>query len=344
MRRRNKLAVLACLAVAIAPGTWLRTYVPPPDFSAPLLVTPLSDPQEITGQVTLLGSWKLTSENAHFGGYSAMVVLNENRLLIGSDRGRILEMPLPETANPDTQVQFSFFPGTDGGPKSYADLEALEFDKGRQRIWAAFEQNGSIARFAYNAPKATLRTAKVAAMEDWPANGGPETIMRLDDGRFIVVAESSDYDSRLALMFSGDPVEGDEAIAFRFKPPAGYSPVDGTVLPDGRVLILVRKVLWGVPPQFATGLVLADPTEIAEGEEWSGELIAEIAGPDLEENFEGIAAIEQVDGSFDLYLIADDNLSAFQETLMLRLNWAPESKPNSKKARAEPEGTENAPS
>lgn len=338
LRERLRLVLLALIISGLAPGTWLRTPLPPPNFTAPLLQTVREAPKGFTAlkgtDMTLRGAWRLDSRNAHFGGYSALIALPNGRMLAGSDRGRLLEMPLPEAAEPGTPVRFSFFPGTDGGPKTYADLEALAYDRKTQNIWAAFEQNGPIVRFASNAPKASLSAVAAPAMKDWPNNGGPETMVRLADGRFIVLAESSYYESRLALLFAGDPVEGAIATAFRFKPPAGYSPVDGTALPDGRVLILVRRVDWGLPPRFATGLVVADPSQITAGGMWSGELIATIGGADLHENFEGIAAIKRKDGSIDLYLIADDNLSAFQETLMLKLNWRPSHarKPVSKSA------------
>lgn len=345
--RLIRLLLLALIAIGIAPGTWVRTIVPPPDFAAPLLITPLKNPQGLTsvseGAVTLSAAWRLDSRNAHFGGYSALITLPGKRLLTGSDRGRLLDMPLPENADHDTSARFSFFPGTDSGPKTYADLEALERDNKAQSIWAAFEQDGRIARFSYISPNTSLQDTNVEVMKKWPTNGGAETMVRLADGRFIILAETSSYSSRIGLLFASDPIYNPEPEQFRFMPPDGYSPVDGTPLPDGRVMILVRKVIWGLPPRFATGLVIADPSAIKEGGMWRGELIATIAGPDLDENFEGIAASETEDGSIDLYLIADDNISAFQDTLMLKLNWqpkpapkpTPKSAPDSKKAREE---------
>ena len=345
MTRRIRLFCIALLALGLAPGTWLRTHVPPPDFSAPLRVTALADTSSITGDVELLGAWKLTSSNAHFGGYSALVNLGGGRLLAGSDRGRLLEMPLPDKADANTSVRFDFFGDTSGGPRIYVDLESMVFDAETRALWGAFEYGGRIQSFAYG-PSQKRGAAKgrtIAAMQRWPDNGGPETMVRLADGRFIVLAETSSHDTRAGLMFAGDPLSSAPPRRFRFRPPSGYSPVDASLLPDGRVMILVRKVVWGLPPQFATGLVIADPAEIetlapaksAVGQEnpWTGEMIAQIGGPDLEENFEGITAIEQADGSADLYLIADDNLSAFQETLMLRLNWRPAVEP----ASGEPE-------
>jgi len=348
MRRSVRLVWLALVALALAPGTWVRTSIPPPDYGASLFVTPLENPQGISGDVKLLGGWSLNSENAHFGGFSALVALRDaqgsTRLLIGSDRGRILEMPLPQDRD-SPSVSFDYFADTSGGPRIFVDLESLEFDSESGQVWGAYEQGGRVQRFPYGKAGDAIEGVAVPEMAEWPSNGGAETMMRLADGRFIIIAETSSYDNRAALLFAGDPIGNPDPITFRFRPPEGFSPVDATVLPDGRALILVRKVVWGLPPRFATAIVLVDPSKIAEGKEWSGETIAEISGPHLAENFEGIAAIEQEDGSLDLYLVADDNLSAFQESQMLRLNWKPMPITGTKKARDNPkEEVSDAPS
>jgi hypothetical protein len=340
LSRRFRLFLLIFVAVGLAPGTWVRTKVPPPDFSAPLLLTPLDSPigfqAEGDAVIALTGAWKLESRNAHFGGYSALITLPDGRLLTGSDRGRLLDMPMPQEAAPDVAVRFSFASG-EGDQKFNADLEALEIDADSGTVWAAYEVNGRLESFDLRAPTKGARTANIDAMKDWPSNGGAETMVRLADGRFVILAETSTYNSRIGLLFAGDPITAPEPLKFRFKPPAGYSPVDGTLLPDGRVLILVRRVDWGIPPRFATAIVLADPAEIKAGRMWSGEVIARIGALDLDENFEGIAAAEEADGSVTLYLIADDNLSAFQDTQMLRLNWTPKPDADAKKARDNPE-------
>lgn len=336
MRRKTRLVWLALVAVALAPGTWVRTPISPPDYGASLFLTPLEQPATLTGNVKLLGAWNLKSDNAHFGGFSALVALSDDRLLIGSDRGRILDMPLPQDRD-SPSVRFDYFADTSGGPRFYVDLESLEFDPSSGQVWGAYEQGGRVQRFAHDQADGAVEGTEIPEMETWPNNGGAETMMRLKDGRFIIIAETSSYDNRAALLFSGDPIDNPDPVEFRFRPPDGFSPVDATVLPDGRALILVRKVIWGLPPRFNTAIVLVDPAEIAEGKEWSGETIAEISGPHLAENFEGIAAIEQEDGSLDLYLVADDNLSAFQESQMLRLNWVPTPTADTKKARDNPD-------
>lgn len=339
-----RLIGILILAVGLAPGTFVRSIALPTDFNAPLHVTSLAEAVGVTdagstlGSITLLNAWRLDSRNAHFHGFSALAYLGGadkggGRLLAGSDRGRLLTMPLPQNADPQTSI-FSFFAGTRGGPRILVDLEALEYDTATGRVWGAYEQNGGIQRFSLNNPEQAPDGVNIPAMKGWAENGGAETMVRLDDGRFIIIAESGYSNRRPGLLFAGDPLKNDTPVKFRFVPPDGYSPVDATVLPDGRVMILVRRVVWGIPPRFATALVLADPEKIEEGEAWSGTIVARIEGPDLDENFEGIAAVPQSDRTnlandiasdtaLELYLIADDNQSLFQDTLMLRLGWEP---------------------
>src|SRR5690606_3853618 len=191
-----------------------------------------------------------------------------------------------------------------------------------------------------------------AALRDWPTNGGPEAMVRLADGRFLILAER-DHDGGAvdtpALLFDGDPVAGAKSRAFRFRAPAGYRPVDMAELPDGRVLILVRKVLWGLPPRFANQLVLADPATIGEGAAWQGEVIADLAAPLPSDNYEGLA-IQSGPGQSDprasgsheagpgeaitVWIVSDDNSIRLQKTLLLELRWRPNEKARGPAARS----------
>jgi hypothetical protein len=92
-------------------------------------------------------------------------------------------------------------------------------------------------------------------------------------------------------------------------------------LPDGRALILLRKVLWGIPPHFAGKLMLADPATIRAGKAWRAEPLADLASPLPSDNFEGLAVAPAGDGGTTLWLISDDNDSIAQRTLLLRLRW-----------------------
>ena len=170
-------------------------------------------------------------------------------------------------------------------------------------------------------------------MQGWSSNGGPEAFVRLADGRFLVLAEMRDgwfSSGGPALLFPSDPVEGAQPVRFRYDAPPGTQPTDMAQLPDGRVLILHREVVLGVPPRFAATIVLADPKQIRAGQVWSGKVIARIASPLPSDNFEGLAIEPLAHGGARVWVISDDNQISFQRTILLKLRWAPPPPPKKK--------------
>src|SRR5690606_4099260 len=109
--------------------------------------------------------------------------------------------------------------------KQSADLEALTRDPATGRLWAAFEAINEIAR--YEPDFSGVVRVRPVAMRNWPGNAGAEAMVRLRDGRFIVLAEASPHwfaAGSPGLLFPGDPVEGSQPVGFRFATPAGFRP------------------------------------------------------------------------------------------------------------------------
>jgi hypothetical protein len=153
-------------------------------------------------------------------------------------------------------------------------------------------------------------------MQDWPRNKGAECIIRMNDGRFIVVAESLDDGTHSALLFSGDPVEQDSAVTeFRFRPPSGYRITDGVQLPDGRIAIINRAI--GFPGGFSAKVSILDSSAISRNSVVSGKVIASLAAPLLVDNLEGITATEEGKNTY-LWLVSDNNFSIFQRTILMK--------------------------
>lgn len=315
------------MAAGLAPGPWLRSALPPPDNSQQLTIRKLDAPrlrldgaegaERATDAPVLNAAWQLTSPNSEFGSYSALLLLPGARFLAGSDRGASLTFGL-DGADPVLRRIFA----DDDGSKSLSDLEALTRDPVSGRVWAAYEGRNAI--IALDADMRSLGRSRPEAMAGWPSNSGPESLVRLSDGSFITIAEGSRgwfADSSPALIFGGDPVNGTEPMRFRFQGPDGFRPVDMAQLPDGRVIILMRKLVLGLPPDFETKLVLADPRDIAPGRIWRGETIATIAGDLPTDNYEGMAIEDLEGGKVAIWLISDDNGGMFQRTLLLQLLW-----------------------
>lgn len=316
----QRLALLAVLAAGLAPGLWWRPDLPPPHTGNELAVIPLGETPRRAGELELTGAWQLDSPNEHFHGYSALAILRDGRFLAASDRGRML-LFAPPGAPPRPPV-FDHFAGEDAAAKRFADIEALAHDPETGRIWAAYEVANMIRRFT--ATFAPDGKAAPAAMRDWSEVSGPESMVRLADGRFIVLAEGGGAlfaSGSPGLLFPADPVDGAEPVPFRLRAPEGYRPVDIAQLPGGRVMILLRAFAWGLPPRFTGKLMLADPAAIRENGEWSGRVIADLAPPLPSENYEGLAIEPGEDGGAILWLISDDNEMRFQRTLLLRFVW-----------------------
>lgn len=332
----RRLTLLALVALGLAPGTFVRTDLAH-GYGEPITITSIDTRAGISGPLQFDGAWEITAPNPHFGGYSALVALGNGNLLAGSDRGRMLELPLAVGEPVAAGGALGHFPKLETDDRGVSDLEAFTSDPESGTIWAAYERQNAIERIA---PDRTIVSARPPQMANWSENSGPETMLRLKDGRFLVLAEGVEKrgaKNRPGLLFAGDPVEGAKALEFRFYTSAGYSPVDAALLPDGDVLILERRVEYSIPATFDARLVRADPSDIAQGRAWSGDVLQRLAGPTYGENFEGLEFVpdpgDPETGS--LYLIADDNLSLFQRTLLVRFAWPPP-EPDDEESEGEP--------
>lgn len=317
----RRLIAILLLAALLAPGTWLRTAPAPADFRPLLEVTPVPVAQRRIGGFTVLGAWELASTNTHFGSYSALLAMPDGTLLAASDRGRFLRFAPPGASG---TARFGWLAGDADTLKEQIDIEAMTRDPASGRVWFAYEGTNAIERRDSKLrPEKAIRPQSMAG---FGANSGPEAFARLADGRFIVLSEGPRKwlgSHHPGVLFSGDPVAGGKATAFTFVSDAGYKPVDMAQIPDGRVLILLRRLEFGIPPGFSGRLVIADPADIAKGGEWRGTELLALGERLPSDNFEGLAVDPQPDGSLVLWLISDDNNAALQRTLLLKLRWDP---------------------
>jgi len=322
----GRMILLLLVAAGLAPGTWWRSLPGELDQRQVMEVASLAVPRTPLGPgIELAGAWHLSSPNHHFSGYSALLRMDDGSLLGASDKWRRVRFAPPDV--PRRQVRFDYFtPPKHPDPRHY-DLEAVTRDPSSGWLWGAYEYSNTIER--YDADFLPSGRVQPPEMRRWPGNSGPEAMVRLADGRFIVLSEGSPrwFDDDLpALIFPGDPVEGAKPAPFRYVPPGGFRPVDIAEIPDGRVVILLRAVRWGLPPRFESKLVVADPAAIRRGGRWTGREIAHLAEPLPMDNYEGLAVGPGDDGRLVLWLISDDNMSAFQRTLLLKLMWRPNEK------------------
>lgn len=308
------------MAATLAPTTWLGERPNLAHDDAVLRFERIAVPDSALGPFTVEGVWRMTSPHFWFGSYSGLVVEDDGSLLAGSDRGWTLGFAPPDRP----AIIPRFAPFLQQRERRLVDLEALARDPESGTVWAAYEYRNAIVR---RTTDGTATPYYPPAMRRWPFNGGAEAMARLADGRFVVLAESAseagEETHHRGLLFDGDPVEGAAAVPFAFAATDGYRPVDMAPLPDGRVMVLLRRVEWRLPPGFTARLAIADPREIREGGVWRAETLATLAPPLPVDNYEGLAVETGEDGSVTLWLISDDNRMAIQRTLLMKLLWRP---------------------
>jgi hypothetical protein len=324
--RARRLILISSIAAALLPVVWLyepasvRVQTLDIEFH-PLPLPPQDEIGDRLGPFRLTGAWRTSSRFFRFGGYSSLLSLGRGRMLALSDRGRRLEFSQPGVPQ---------HPPVEGatGKRGLFDAESATLDSATGTIWIGWENANVVTRqsLAFEPPK----TRKPWPMGAWGSNGGAEAMVRLRDGRFVILREDFTgwWEDRLhqGLLFARDPLAGKpRARVFSFAGPKGYSPTDMAQLPDGRVLILMRRLAWLLPPRFEGRIVIADPARIREGETWQGPVLARLEAPLPVDNFEGLA-IEPASGresAVTVWLISDDNGAATQRTLLWKLAFDP---------------------
>lgn len=322
---RSKRRIIAALAVALmcAPGTVLRTEVsrkPSQDFS----VTQIAGPAA-TGspQWQRVGVWHYQGEGLSFGGFSALLALKGNRLRAFSDRGYRFTLIEPDSADPPPEgrhLRVNRQIVAQGWGFDLWDIEAATRDPGTGTYWLGYENRHAIHRFTVASQPAGVRELK--SIVDWPKNSGIETMVRLEDGRFVILPEGQPR----GLLFAGDPVEGGAPDTFTITSPAKDFVMTGAKqLPDGRLLTLMRKVEWpsrSTWPPFGSLLAIGDAPQA--GGAFAPRIALRLDDVLPRDNYEGLAVRARTDGRVDVWIIADDNLSVFQRTLLAKLVFDPE--------------------
>lgn len=309
--------VLLLLATLVPPG-------PRPDQPGPgealLVYTPVpldaGDPaRRDAGQLHFLGGWSLSSPDARLGGLSGLHVENGEAIAV-SDTGMIARFPLPGAAE-TPRIRFQPVeqgPGA-GRERRSRDSEGLQVF-GNQ-LWLSFERHNAVWRY----DRATMRAqtgAQPEAMRRWRGNNaGPEAMVRLADGRFLIIQEGRDSgETSEAALFAGDPaIPGTPAVRLSYRRPPGFRATDAALLPDGRVLILNRSLAL---LQLSAKLVVADVRGLAGGGTIAGREVATLEAPLAVDNMEGVSVTRE-SGRTIVWLVSDDDyMRLFRHSLLLK--------------------------
>ena len=273
------------------------------------------------GQLTYIGGVRLKSPAPAFGGFSSMRTDGKHFALL-SDGGLIVrfDMDAKFRVSRATFGALQAGPGT-GWLKGDRDSESTTSDPATGRFWVGFEQTNDIWRYdSRGRAEAHLRPL---SMLRWLTNGGPESMVRLASGSFVVISEMTHPvidpggNTRDAVVFRGDPTNPrTPTLRFAYRPPPGYDPTDMAELPDGRLLILHRRLNMSTA-LFTAKLVIVDRAAIREDATVQGHEIATIAAPFLRDNFEALAVTRENGATF-VWIASDDNREWFEQSLLLK--------------------------
>jgi hypothetical protein len=185
-------------------------------------------------------------------------------------------------------------------------------------LFAAFEHDDSVRRLVLqpDGDWSTERLHPGRLIEGSPRNQGLEALAHLPDGTLVALSEGARTAADIA---RGARLSGETIQPFGYATSPGFSPV-GAAARAGHLYVLERSV--GVLTGWQSRLTRS---VLPESDDWGtlvGEELIRIAAGPLAENYEGVAMLDHADGSATLLLIADDNQSALQRTLLLVFRYA----------------------
>ncbi|MGB3470602.1 MAG: esterase-like activity of phytase family protein [Erythrobacter sp.] len=312
------------LVVLLLPPIWLRAEVDN-TFDTPVTLKQVESSQEaVRDGWQLRGVWEYDAASLMFGGYSALLALDDGRLQAFSDRGTRFTFVQPDRPRSDrdkSQETPDRLMEPQPVEASHAldlwDIESAARDPGTGQYWLGFENTHGFHRYSPAGEPDGVRL--IGSTVNWASNSGAEAMARLRDGRFLVIPEGG----KEGLIYPADPVTGVEATTFEYRTPiSGFGITEAVQLPDGRLLILLRNVVWGIPP-FEARLAIAEIPEPGDEQVLEPRIVLNLTQVAPPENYEGLAVRERGDGSFDLWIISDDNLSVMQRTLLVKLRFDP---------------------
>ena len=269
------------------------------------------------GALRFLGGWHLTSDTRAFGGFSALDV-DGNIVTALGDGGTIVRFRLGRFGNA-SDASIVTLPNGCGKVlrKNDNDSEALAHDAARKNWWVSYEWRNAICRTNadFTIGEATRNPPTMAA---WPRKKGPESMTRLADGRFVVIAEDAADSGKIQplVVFDRDPTDpAAVATTLGYRAPDGFKPTEIAELPDGRLLVLNRR--FTLTSLFSIEVVLLPrlgemPTGVLQGP-----TIARFQSPVIADNFEGLS-VGTENGRTIIWMISDDNFMRWQRTLLLK--------------------------
>jgi len=292
--RYTALGLLLALYALMRGSQYLENGFPP-NAHMRLSATPVrldsADPQRTRlGALEYQGGWILRSDVPQFGGLSSLHVDGDGFTGL-SDTGLLATWRFDGHHPPRDAAVKPLPPGclVNARSKASRDSESMAIDPEHGQAWVGLEGRSRICR--YDAGFTRLAAMNIAPqMAHWPVNGGPESMVRLPDGRFIVLCEDvpEGEPARPVLIFDRDPTDPRVRVTqMYYDAPDDFSPSDMARLPDGRLVVLNRVF---TPPRhlFRTIVSLIEPFAVKAGAHIKPKVLARFDPPLITYNFEAL--------------------------------------------------------
>jgi hypothetical protein len=336
-RPRRGLAAAACLVLAVvlacAP---LRSGRPDTSVEGlALRVEPVAFNLENraatrVGKLAWRGGLSLGADHPMFGGWSDLLVAADGKDFRAiSDQGAWLVAQM--RYDPAGRLlgignrRFGRLKAPDGGwlaGKRASDAESLAMLPDGSLL-VGFERRHRVLRYPAGDERqdrglagTPVAFAAPAGLAGAPANEGLEAMTVLADGRLFLLTESHMVKPGTTAGWIGVMRAGVPAWSpFHYTLLDGFRPTAAATLPDGDVVLLERAASF--PGGWRMRVMRLRTSTLAPGAVVRAEELARLETPWVTENLEGIAARRGPGGETLLWLVSDDNFSAWQHTVLL---------------------------
>lgn len=263
----------------------------------------------------------LSSSHPDFGGLSGlwlnadatrMIAINDSNQrwqarLVHDDKGRLTDVVDWSVAD------LPQMPGEDDALR-WIDSESLSGDGGGGLV-VAYEGNHRLRRWSLDHLDDIPESVTLPEGLGGPSNSGIEALATLPGGRLFAVGERVGAWGGEGLM--GWVIDGRSVEDLIYIQGPGFAPTGADRL-DDRMFMVERS--FSLLGGFRSRIVTFPADAVRPKARIEGDELAAFRWGSLGENFEAIAARRGPNGRIMLYLLADDNFSFLQETLLVQLS------------------------
>ncbi len=311
-------------AASCPPGT---SFAPLPAIAleaTPVDLADIAADNDLPG-ATFAGGWHLASPDPAFGGLSGLVARGDRTLLAVTDRGAFVEIDFSDGAPAAARLAPMRLQAADD--KTGRDAEGLAFYRGLALV--SFERRHRVLAFDLARCGAAARGATIAAFggsvsglsRALAANHGAEGLALAPGGELLLALETNDGGLPLAQLAA----DGTAAVGARLAP-RGRPVLTGLDATATTLYAVLRDYLPGVGNHIEVLALPLGPDGPAAG---APRRVLRLAPRHGTDNFEGIALARRGDGGLRLWLVADDNFSRRQRTLLYAFDLRNDPQPSS---------------